>query len=257
LRYARGSGNEGFFHGPAFAGVVAVSLMAISIPLSGSRACTLQLALLLVIAIINGVPQISRALRLSGASPAAAKAAMILTCIVVGCGIWFVAGSVIQSRAVKTRDQVAAMWAQRGIGSRSILYHDTWRMARARPIYGWGMGSFPTIFFFYNTQESKIDRIPVVYHDAHSDWLQSVAEIGFAGTALIGCSVLLPARAIRRKKVTPIPYFIFTGLALVSAYAWVEFPFGNAAVVLAWWLCFFCAVQYLRLSAPPETPVPA
>jgi hypothetical protein len=40
-------------------------------------------------------------------------------------------------------------------------------------------------------------------------------------------------------------------MLLVSAYAWVEFPFGNVAVVLAWWLCFFCAVQYVRLTERP------
>ena len=252
LRYAKGSRNDGFFHGPAFAGVVAASLMAITVPLSGSRACTLQLAVLLAIAIANGTPRISRALKLSGASSAQAAMAMILAAVLVGGGIWMVAGDVIHARAAKTREQVAAMWAQGGIGSRGVLYHDTWRMARERLLFGWGMGSFPTIFGFYNTQESKIDRIPVVYHDAHSDWLQSVAEIGLAGTTLIGCTVLLPIWAIRRKRVTPIPYFLFIGLALVSAYAWVEFPFGNVAVVLAWWLCFFCSIQYIRLSAAPE-----
>jgi O-antigen ligase len=118
-------------------------------------------------------------------------------------------------------------------------------------LFGWGMGSFPAVFPIFNTQESKIDRIPVVYHDAHSDWIQSVAEIGLVGTALIGAAVLLPALAVRRARVTPIPYFLLTGALLVSAYAWVEFPFGNVAVVLGWWLCFFCAVQYMRLSDPP------
>ena len=37
------------------------------------------------------------------------------------------------------------------------------------------------------------------------------------------------------------------GCALVAAYAWVEFPFGNVAVVVSWWLCFLTAVQYRRL----------
>jgi O-antigen ligase len=253
LRYTHGSRGEGFFHGPAFSGLVAASLIAISVPLSGSRACTLLLGALAVVSVVQGTPRISRALRHSGVTPGWTFAAMALASILAVASIWFVAGDVIQARAAKTKEQVAAMWAQGGIGSRATLYHDTWRMARTRPLFGWGMGSFPTVFLLYNTQESKIDRIPVVYHDAHSDWIQSVAEIGFAGTALIGAAVLLPALSVRRYRVTTIPYFLITGMLLISAYAWVEFPFGNVAVVLAWWLCFFCAIQYIRLSDAPAS----
>jgi O-antigen ligase len=140
------------------------------------------------------------------------------------------------------------MWYQGGLGARSVLYHNTLRMAEARPLYGWGMGCFPSVFSLYNTQEPRGDRIPVVYHDAHSDWLQSMSEIGVIGTALIGVAVALPARSIRARRIGSIPYFLLTGCALVAAYAWIEFPFGNVAVVLAWWVFFFSAVQYLRLS---------
>jgi O-antigen ligase len=252
LRYAHGARGEGFFRGPAFAGAVAAAAIAVSVPLSGSRACTILLAALALVAAIQGTPRISRALRHSGVTPAGTFAAMAVAAILAVGSVWFVAGDVIQARAAKTKEQIATMWAQGGIGSRAVLYHDTWTMARARPLFGWGMGSFPTVFSIYNTQESKIDRIPVVYHDAHSDWIQSVAEIGFLGTALIGAAALLPMLSMRRARVTPIPYFLTTGMLLVSAYAWVEFPFGNVAVVLGWWLCFFCAVQYARLSDPPD-----
>jgi O-antigen ligase len=163
-----------------------------------------------------------------------------------------VSGDVIQARAAKTEEQVAAMWARGGIGSRGVLYHDTWRMARQRILFGWGMGSYPVVFALYNSQESKLDRLPVIYHDAHSDWLQSVAELGLVGTALIGAAVAVPAAALRRLRVTTIPYFLLLGCVLVAAYAWVEFPFGNVAVVLAWWLCFFSAIQYSRLTGPPD-----
>jgi len=249
LRYVHGTRGYGFFHGPALAGLVAACVIAISIPLSGSRACTLLLAILAAVAVVQGSPSVSRALRHSGATRSGTFAAMAFAAALTIGAIWFVAGDVIQARASKTKEQVATMWAQGGIGSRSILYHDTWRMARTRILFGWGMGSFPAVFPLFNTEESKIDRIPVVFHDAHSDWIQSVAEIGLVGTALIGAAVLLPALSIRRSRVTPIPYFLITGMLLVSAYAWVEFPFGNVAVVLAWWFCFFSAIQYVRLTS--------
>jgi len=251
IRYAPGARGEGFFHGPAFGGLVAALLLAVSIPLSGSRACTVLLAILLAVALARGVPRVAGALRLSGVTPAGTLAGMSLAALLAGAGAWMIAGDVIQARTAKTRDQIAAMWAHGGIGSRSVLYHDTWRMARERIVFGWGMGSYPVVISLYNSQESKIDRLPVIYHDAHSDWLQSVAELGLAGTALIGAAVALPALALRRMRLPTVPYFLLTGCILVAAYAWVEFPFGNVAVVLAWWLCFLGAVQYARLSGPP------
>lgn len=248
LRYAHGRRGSGFFRGPALTGFVAVCLMGISVPLSGSRACTFLMAVLATVALVRGTPRISQALHFSGVSSVGAVAGMAAAAIVAGVATWMVAGDVIHARALKTREQVESMFAQGGIGSRSTLYNDTWRMARDRILFGWGMGSFPTVFGLYNTQEPRSDRIPIVYHDAHSDWLQSASEIGLLGTALIGASVAIPLAGVRRLRTTPIAFFLLTGCALVSAYAWVEFPFGNVAVVLAWWLCFMCAVQYVRLS---------
>lgn len=254
LRYSSGARGQGFFHGPAPGGLLAATLLGISIPLSGSRACTVLLAVLACVALVRGLPRVSGALRLSGVSPAAAAAGAAAAAVLAAAGAWVVAGDVIQARAAKTQAQVAAMWAGGGIGSRGVLYHDTWRMARQRILFGWGMGSYPVVFALYNSQESKLDRLPVIYHDAHSDWLQSAAELGLVGTALIGAAVAMPAMALRRLRVTTIPYFLLLGCALVAAYAWVEFPFGNVAVVLAWWLCFFGAVQYTRLTGPPGAP---
>jgi hypothetical protein len=78
-----------------------------------------------------------------------------------------------------------------------------------------------------------------------------VAEIGVAGTALVGAAVLQPLAAVRRRRLSALPLFLLAGCALVAGYAWIEFPFGNVAVVLTWWLLFFSAVQYMRLSDPP------
>jgi O-antigen ligase len=253
IRYLMNPDGGGFARGPAFSGLVAAFIIGISVPLSGSRACTLLLGFMTVVALKRGAPALSNAMRSSGVSAKQMGVSIILTAAIAGWGAWTIAGDVIDSRAAKAKEQIAQAWALGSLGARGILYHDTWRMAEARPVFGWGMGSFPSVFALYNTQVPKGDRIPVVYHDAHSDWIQSVAETGFVGTVLIGSAVALPALAIRRKRITPIPYFLFAGILLVAAYAWVEFPFGNVAVVLTWWYSFFCAVQYLRLSNSPES----
>lgn len=252
LRYSSGSKGGGFFHGPALVGFVSAILIGISVPMSGARICTVLLGILTAAALVKGAPAVSRALRMSGVAPATANIGISLALLLAAAGAWIIAGDVIRSRASKAKEQVAAAWAERGLGARSIVYHDTWRMARARPLFGWGMGSFPSVFALYNTQESKGDRIPVIYHDAHSDWIQSVAELGFVGTALIGAAVVLPAVSLRKRRVPPLPYFLLAGCVIVAAYAWVEFPFGNVAVVLAWWLCFLSSIQYIRLAGSRE-----
>ena len=117
------------------------------------------------------------------------------------------------------------------------------------------MGSYPTVFSLYNTQESK-DHLPVIYHDAHSDWLQSVAEVGLAGTALVGAAALLPLLAVWRRSMTSIPFYLTISCLLIAAYAWIEFPFGNVAVALAWWLFLFSAVHYARLTERPKAAGP-
>ena len=249
FRYMQGATGGGFFRGPGLMGVVATCLLATSIPLSGSRACTLLLVIMLVVALSYGIPRISDALSQSSVPTSGALAGIALAAILAIAGFWMTAGDAIQSRASKTREQLAAMWTDRGFGSRGILYRDTWQMARDRLLFGWGMGSYPIVFGLYNSQRPNRDGLPQIYHDAHSDWLQSLSEIGLAGTALIGAAVGLPALAVRRLRVTRIPYFLLCGCVLVTAYSWIEFPFGNVAVVLAWWLCFFGAIQYIRLTA--------
>ena len=170
------------------------------------------------------------------------------------------------SRANLTRDQVGVMVDQGGIGSRAKLYGDTWRMAKDRIWFGWGMESYPHVFArLYNSQISRQDRLPVFYRDAHSDWLQAFAEHGLIGSALLALTAIVPLLSLRRRLLgSPVPQFLLAGCALLLLYAWIEFPFGNIAVVLTWWLCFFCAVQYAllqdrdsssRLSTPsPSTP---
>ncbi len=252
LRHLWRPGDGSLLKGPALTALVAAFLIGISVPLSGARACTILLGIMMVAALVKGAPLASKALQASGIRPAGVNIGLAALLAAASWGAWVLTGDVINARVSKAREQIAAAWAQGGLGARAVLYNDTWRMAKARPLFGWGMGSFPTVFSLYNTQVPKGDRIPVVYHDAHSDCLQSISEIGFAGTLLIGAAVLLPALATLRKRKTPIPYFTLTGCALVAAYALVEFPFGNVAVVLSWWFCFLCATQYLRLTDGPD-----
>jgi O-antigen ligase len=255
----RRKGRRDFFHSPAFAGVVVLLILAATLPLSLSRSTTLVGIALLAGAFAHVMAKViakRRRYRESILPPVLG----LVTAVVLACaGIWSVARDSITVRLEKTREQIAEMRAAGSIGGRAKLYRDTVRMGEARPIFGWGMASYPHVFTLYNTTDSPLDRLPVFFQDAHSDWLQAFAEHGAVGTLLLGLCALVPLRAVRWRHIkTPLPAYLLSGCALLALYAWIEFPFGNTAVVLYWWTLFFCAVQYCRLidreerkAAPP------
>jgi O-antigen ligase len=186
------------------------------------------------------------------ALPVAGACAAVL---IATTGIWFVARESILRRTTDTQRQVTTMLADKSIGGRADLYTDTWHMARAKPFFGWGMASYPRVFsFLFNTQKS-VDGLPVHFNDAHSDWLQALAEHGFVGSLLLVSLVLLPVIHVRRQISGAVPRYLLLGCGIIAVYALVEFPFGNFAVVLCWWTLFFAMVQYVRLK--PSESVPA
>ena len=42
--------------------------------------------------------------------------------------------------------------------------------------------------------------------------------------------------------------YLLAGCGLLALYAVVEFPFANPAVMETFWLCFFTAVRYHKLT---------
>lgn len=253
--YARRTESRGFFHTPAFAGLVAVFFIAATVPLSTSRSCTVLVVLLLGGALLHWFSRLVQKRRRFKESVALPVLGAVAALAVGGAGVWFIAQDSINVRVAKTREQVEEIRTRGDTGSRGELYRNTWEMAQARPWFGWGMASYPHVFTLYNKRQS-IDGFPVFYRDAHSDWLQAFAEHGFVGTTLLALCGIFPLWKLRRRHFgSPVPSYLLGGCALVLLYAWVEFPFGNVAVVLTWWLCYFCAVQYARLH-DREAPSP-
>jgi O-antigen ligase len=248
--FGRRSRARNFLHTPAFALLVVLLIFAITVPLSTSRSCSVLLLILLGASFCHWLARL-RCQRHTGEKASVrpmwgAVAAIILA----GAGIWYLDRDVIVQRVAKTSEQLSDLRAEDGLNSRAALYRDTWRMAAARPWFGWGPGSYPHVFTLYNSQEpDPRDHLPKFYHDAHSDWLQALAEHGFFGTALLVLCAFVPLRRVWRQAATScIPLYLFFGCSLVLLYAAVEFPFGNVAVVLSWWMCFFCAIRYVQLQ---------
>lgn len=258
--YARRKEARDLLHSPALTGLVAAFFVAASVPLSTSRSCSIMVLILAGAAALHWFARLvgkRRQFRESIAPPILGAIAAIAIGV---AGIWFVARDSILMRVAKTREQIEEMRAQDTLGDRATLYRDTWHMARDKIWFGWGMASYPRVFTLYNNKESRADRLPVYFEDAHSDWLQALAEHGIVGSALLGLCALWPLRRLHaRHLASPVPAYLLGGCALILLYAWVEFPFGNPAVVYSWWLAFFAAVSYARLydREAPSSAKPA
>ncbi|MFT3782027.1 MAG: O-antigen ligase family protein [Nibricoccus sp.] len=248
------SSHRDLWHSPIPAACVAVFLLAVTIPLSGARACTVLSILLLGGALIWGFRRSSRHAHETGRSPAVPRLLLITTVIVCCLLTCLLARDVITTRVADTRTQLAQIREQGGMGSRSILYQDTFRMFSDRPWFGWGLGSYGTVFRSYNTQVSLGDNLPVYYEYAHSDWLQLLAETGIAGTVSYLTLLVLPLIRLVRKRIRATTGFLLAGCGIILLYAFIEFPFGNPAVTLHFWVTFFAAIRWVRLdSSAPQS----
>jgi O-antigen ligase len=238
-----------FFHSPAFVATVALIGLALTIPLSTSRSCTALVTLFLAGVMMHALLRLRSAARNSPRHTwGTTSAVLTLFAVLLGGGYLF-AKPFLAPRIQQTRTQLEQIRTTGSVGSRAQLYRETWSMAADRLAFGWGLGSYGTVFPQYNTQ-SGVEGLPQHYEDAHSDWLQSLAELGLVGSACRACLILLPLLSLRRvTPLQPIALYPLLGCATILGYAWVEFPFGNVAVVLCFWVLLFAAVRLAHLDA--------
>ena len=245
--FTRRDNDRQFSQSPLAMSIIGLLLMAITPLLAGSRAGTLLVILLLGTALVQALLRIRRGRSVPGAS-AALPVTGLVVCVVVAIGsAAYLGRSALQERWQDTQGQ----WQSGMLGERLSLYSDTWHLATEQPAFGWGFGSYDKVLQLIRPRPLEANRqYEHSYVDAHSDWLQSLAEVGFIGTALLSlCGVwpLLSSRALRF--AGPLPAYLLGGCGLILLYAAVEFPFANPAVMIAFWICFFSALQYVRLSS--------
>ena len=250
FHFLRRSGQRDIWHSPVLLGALGIFLLAASVPLSSSRSCTVLIALLLGAALVHFLARLIRRRRELRESALLPVAGIILTAVLAVGAIGYLGREVIAQRARLTSEQLAHIAHEDTLNSRLTLYRDTWRMAADKPWFGWGLESYATVFRIYNTQRpvERWFQTPF-YAEAHNDWLQSLAEVGFVGTALLGLLLGVPFFSVPWRKVESVlPRYLLAGCGIVLLYAWVEFPFANPAVMLTFCATFYCALRYAALD---------
>jgi O-antigen ligase len=236
------------WHSPLGLALVGVLLIATSAPVSASRASTVIAAIVLAIAMVHAlihVTSVRRARRLAVWPPLLLIALLAIT---TTCAVGWLSYRSITERYTETRLVIDA--EKSVFGGRAELYRDTWRLAREQPVFGWGLDTYAVGFqlirpFTVNLRDPNQNA----YATAHSDWLQSLAETGFVGTSLLVLMGILPLTALSRHiMLHPLAAYPLLGCALVLLYAWVEFPFANAAVLISFWILLFSAVRHAELT---------
>lgn len=138
----------------------------------------------------------------------------------------------------------------------------TWEMAQDRLRFGWGAGSFRYIFPIYQKEYRGIwyNYFTVdgwagrrIYHYAHNDWVQFLAEYGISGTFLILClffCLLIKGYEIFKYSISS-GLILVTGLILIFIHNLVDFIFSSPSYWVAFWgtlflICKLCEIEKER-----------
>lgn len=175
--------------------------LPVALALSGNRSwvrafCTLA-ALWMVASIVLCASR-------GGALAAVAQAALLAVLLLHRYGrrhmakriAFFGIVAVILLGLVTPRHFIAQLWALHspltatGTGDRITITRDTLTMLRQRPLLGWGLGSFPTVYPQFRSFATEY-----FINQAHNDYAQMWAETGLLGFAAVLLFLVLLYRA--------------------------------------------------------------
>ncbi|MCI0354664.1 MAG: O-antigen ligase family protein [Acidobacteria bacterium] len=134
-------------------------------------------------------------------------------------------------------------------GARLIVARDSLKMVADRPLTGWGLGAFPTVYPRYRSFYTN-----KFVNQAHNDYLQALVETGVAGFILVVWGIFaLYREAFRKMRRGPLRSPILAavvGCTGLLAHSFLDFNLripANATL-----FAVLCAAISTRSDPPPE-----
>lgn len=226
-------------------GLVVALLLAITLPMPGTRSGMVMVALLFSSAAFFLLRRIARI----NDMPISRRWSLLLLIAGFLASVGFVGVSLNRQTLQKhwNRTVQEAQGLTQGAASiRMNFTKDTLRIAWERPVWGWGLGSFARVFRSYHGDylRDEYGRPKARLLRAHNDWAQIWAEAGIVGLMVLVVPVIMRLRDICSDG-RPLFRWAAFGLILLLLYGWVDFPFHNPAVLFLW-VAILC-------SASPRT----
>lgn len=208
-------------------------LTLVTLPLPGSRSGVLLASCLLLGVFATVVRLLIRDAKKTGRSPWKPLAVMtVFGLSIVGYGALAYAKTA-ETDFARTKLQIESAKKPEDIETRILLSRDTWHMAKERPWFGWGPGSFEIVFpIFQGDYLRDADgRITGHFEHAHDDWLEQLAETGSAGLLIILAPLVLTGVSGWRRGGLASRWAL-AACGLLLFYSFIDLPFHNPAVLV-------------------------
>lgn len=152
--------------------------------------------------------------------------------------------------------------------SRTLVHRATWELAQDRWLCGWGAGSFRHAFPLHAQKYPELcymGKATRYWEHAHSDPLETLAELGVLGTLPMLLAGLIVASALLQKRFwrSPVACGVLIGAAALALHSCADLIFQSPALLFTWATLLLVAIRWLELdqaragagsAAPASTP---
>ncbi len=128
---------------------------------------------------------------------------------------------------------------------RTALWHVAWREVKAHPLLGGGAGSYARYYLAHRTTTQQVQ-------DAHSLYLETLAELGPPGLVLLLAALALPLVAAVRMRRHPFVPVAVAAYAVYLVHAIADWDWELAGVTLAAVLCGLACLLAAREEREPR-----
>ncbi len=118
---------------------------------------------------------------------------------------------------------------------RTEQFHTAWQQVTAHPVIGGGAGTYDEFWFQHR-------RVGSTVKDAHSLYLETLAELGAPGLALLTLLLGVPLVALRRARSSPLAAAAAAAYVAYLAHAAIDWDWEMPAVTLG---ALFCGIALL------------